>query len=183
MQPTSKANTSDSCLDSVWTLQCCRQTETFLKNRTGLKSGPGTGSYWERQVLHFTSSTKVSNVPPARVSPIAVTLPMHGLRSVSWLESCSFLKNQFFQLFLRQVIQLHIKLEGCFSYRLNNTKKYDYFNVTMQFNFMQSFYGWGKSLKMSFTKISNTEQSSRQNSPLVPCVLYELVPQIFHQAQ
>jgi len=52
---------------------------------------------------------------------------MHNLRSISWLESSSFLKNQFFQLFLRQVIQLHIKLEGCFSYRLNNIKKHYYF--------------------------------------------------------
>lgn len=48
---------------------------------------------------------------------------MHNLRSISWLESSSFLKNQFFQLFLRQVIQFHIKLEGCFSYRLDKIKE------------------------------------------------------------
>lgn len=43
---------------------------------------------------------------------------MCHLRSVSWLESCRFLKNQFFQLFFWQVIQFHVKLERCFSYRL-----------------------------------------------------------------
>lgn len=88
-------------------------------------SGPWTGNQWavgkaSPTLLQQHQSPKSSPCPSI---PTAGTLPMHDLRSVSWLESCSFLKNQFFQLFLRQVIQLHIKLEGCFSYRLNNTKK------------------------------------------------------------
>lgn len=168
----------DSCLDSMWMLQCCGQAETFLKNRTGLRSGPWTAitGHWERQALHFTSSTQVPNFPPAWVSPAAVTLPMHDLRSVSWLESCSFLKNQFFQLFLRQVIQLHIKLEGCFSYRLNNAKKYDYFNVTVLLNFMQSLYGWGKNLKMPFIKISLSSLQGRTLPISAMCALHISLP-------
>lgn len=37
-----------------------------------------------------------------------------NLRSVSRLESSSLFKNEFFELFLGQVIQFHVKLEGCF---------------------------------------------------------------------
>lgn len=66
------------------------------------RAGDGTGGE-NREEAHRRQHVQSSEA-----------LVLTNLRSVSWLESRSLFKNEFFELFLRQVIQFHVELEWRF---------------------------------------------------------------------
>lgn len=156
------------------------QDQTEVRSLDRESVGTGKGKSYPSPAAQSPKSCPCPSIP------IAVTLPMHDLRSVSWLESCSFLKNQFFQLFLRQVIQLHIKLEGCFSYRLNNTKKKKKKIALMSLCCWIScspFMDGEKIWKCPSQKYLVLSSLQGRTPLLVLYVLYILIYQILHQPQ